>query len=80
MGGKSEHTTLDPLGWGGGSSSWAGAYAVNSCGTIAVEDRRLAGRSARPTSNIKSRLREVEHVPALHCSNWAIWKRFFGGG
>jgi hypothetical protein len=45
MGGESlgsgEYTTLDPLGWGGGSSCWAGICAVNSCETIAVGDSRI---------------------------------------
>ena len=45
--GSGEYTTLDPLGWGGGLSSWAGVYAVNSCETIAIEDPHIAGRLAR---------------------------------
>jgi hypothetical protein len=44
---------LDPLGWGGGLSSWAGVYTVNFCKTITIEDRCLAGHLVRPMSNIK---------------------------
>jgi hypothetical protein len=45
MGGESlgsgEYTTLDPLGWGGGLSCWAGICTVNSCETITIEDSRI---------------------------------------
>ena len=39
--GSSEYTTLNPLGWGGGLSSWASVYTVNSCKTITIEDSRI---------------------------------------
>ena len=69
----------------GGSSSWAGAYTINFCEITAVEERCIAGCSARCVLYIESRLHndyctvvlhKVEHVPALHCLNWVIWKQW----
>jgi len=64
--------------WGGVETQVVGwVYALSAPMTIAM-DRCLAGCSVRPVLDIKVGfiiLCEVEHVPALCCTNWAI----FGG-